>query len=367
MIFRVGSADFLSLVERCFSVCSTTNLTPILQNVYVRTTSSGLTAVGGDGDIYLITSTDNCLVRQHGSFIMPPKCLEVLKQVNEEFVEVHVDKNVAYFSTSTTKWDIRVEHEEYKMPDFSKVKFDTTFEREKLISTLTKARTAIASEIVRPAFMFIDMSGGYVQACDGSRLHRVPFPSSSNLLLSGRTANELIKYAKKARSSNIFFSDTYLHYVFQVDKDFLFATKHKIEYPDVDSFLVRPAKSNNQKLTVNRKQIISAIKQVAITADDDTKYLQIDLTQEVMYLRTSDKYFNQSYVSIPVDWRYPSRTLGVKHINFVDALNIFDEDEIDMFFGLDSLAGKSSIYFSSGETCAVVMQLRQEFAMRNAK
>ena len=353
----------LALADKAFAVAAKTSTTPILQGVlFSAEENNSLTAVGSDGELTMVSRTDQTVVEEAGSCLFPPRFHELLKHCEDEDVEIVVDDaRLAVVKCADANWDIRLEaHDDYPVtPDFPENLI--YLPKDSLSDALEKCRPAMGSDNVLSMYMFVELKDGVMRATDGAKFHQANFEFPIDYaLLPARATQEVVRRTKAMAMDEVAMGEGEGFYAFRFDEDILFANKHVTRYPDVADAMLRPTVAYEHSFSVKVKSFIVAVKRAAITVDEDTNFLSLELTGNRLRLHTRDKFANQSTEDIDIFWPGEERQLGV-NINFLlDVLSALSQPECEVFIGPDDPPKYTMLRFQEDNFVGVLMQLRQD-------
>jgi hypothetical protein len=129
------------------------------------------------------------------------------------------------------------------------------------------------------------------------------------------------------------YGETERQFTFVFDEDLLIAAKHITEYPDVEKTILVPANENEWELAIDRKQLIEIIRRTALTADEDTHFLTIDLANNQCKVSTLDKFQNTSRDRIEINWPFADLSLGVNYQHVLELLTSMRSNQIKLYLG----------------------------------
>jgi DNA polymerase III sliding clamp (beta) subunit (PCNA family) len=208
----------------------------------------------------------------------------------------------------------------------------------------------------------VDVSDGNVRASDGAIFRQVHVGELTDIEMQIPlgAVEDLVKLLRSTEAEKMGIGQTEDHLLFVIGGDVFIVTKNNVEYPDVEGMLLGPARKNKVNLTVDRAQFISAIRRTRNTADEDTKGVLLDISRDVLILKSRDKYGNWSDETMDVHFVDTDRTIGVNHENLIDALQAVDSPSVSVMLGEDTKTRKAPLFIEDGEVVAVLQQLKLE-------
>lgn len=358
--------SWLNVLDKAFSVTSRSAAVPVLENVLVEERDSQARFVGSDGELTVVSFSDQLEFSGDGYMLLPPKVHDIVKLCPDAEIRIQLRNQYIIVECGSARWELSVTSDEYPAyPDPSAFGTDPLMiPKDKFQEALRRVSPAIVTDNVRPMFMFVELSGGKMRATDGSRLHQVDFAGFSELdveaLIPSRAINELSRRLKSISIDEIMYGETENQYLFGLGDTVLIAAKYVNEYPNVEGEMVSPALAHRHQIEVPLKAFRDVVKRVSLTADTETSYLGIGLSSESMLLSCMDKYGNVSREVIPVSWTGEDRTFGVNHRYLQDVLGVLSGDTAFLRFGPDSPPRLSSLSFLEDDFVGVLVQLRSD-------
>jgi DNA polymerase III sliding clamp (beta) subunit (PCNA family) len=85
--------------------------------------------------------------------------------------------------------------------------------------------------------------------------------------------------------------------------------------------LLRPALANEDEQTVDRGQLLDAVRRVRINADSESSALVLDLEPGVLTVRSKDKSGNQATEDLDVGWSKGTRQVVINHAFLTDMVS----------------------------------------------
>lgn len=366
MKFEVRRPVLESVLSKASSVLSTKDLVPILKNFNVTVSEGLLRVVSTDLELSVIAKTGLVTCVEPGRAVFPgSKLIAIVKTCDDALVSVTIEEDSATVECAGATWSVGLpDAEDY--PDVPDVEdADVTFiVRESFKNALNKVKGAAAKEGVRPALQMVDISAGNVRASDGAIFRQVHVPEleAMEMQVPLGAVEDLVKLLKNTEAEMVGVGQTEDHLLFVVGEDVFIVTKNNVEYPDVETALLGPARQNKMALTVDRDQLVKGVRRVRVNADEDTKGVTLSLTENHLLLSARDKYGNTADQQLEVHYNSPEgskdRSLAVNHENLIDALQVLDSPSVSFMLGADTRQRKAPIFVEDGDTVAVLQQLK---------
>jgi DNA polymerase III sliding clamp (beta) subunit (PCNA family) len=219
---------------------------------------------------------------------------------------------------------------------------------------------------VRPSLQMIDITNGKVTACDGVRLQQVFLGSDfpMNLQVPINAVDDLTTLLKLTEESlhTIKIGETENHLVFEVQNDTYLLNKLVVAFAPVEALLLTPAMMNKDKFTVERADLLAAVKRVRITADEDISAVSLELNDDELSVSAQDALGNTSHERVPIVYK-GSRQLILNHKYLAEMLMMYVGSTCSFYLGTDTKTKKSAILLKDDETSTfgVINQMKKDW------
>lgn len=335
--FKIKRFALLALFERAVKVVRTREVTEVLKNFLMEVSESELRVVATDLELSVLASTSVFECVEAGRTILPAhKTLGIAKEAPDDEIEISVEARKCSIVCTDGSWELPVgDVEEYPaLPVVDEINL-IPIDRESLLKTISRVVVAASADGLRPQLMVVRIAPDLLMASDGVRIHKIvldwELPFEFYLPLGA--AEQIVALLRMGHGDDIFLGQTDDHIVFKIDTDTFLSTKIAIDYPDTSPFFAS-AKDNTASVTVDRKEFLSAIGRVRLTADQDTNLLTLTFQDTTMILSCASKDGESSVWRVPVsnevsdefkagfNWRYLKEAIeSVEAPNVVLKLN----------------------------------------------
>jgi DNA polymerase-3 subunit beta len=376
--FRVEGTKtaFEGLFDKAISAIPSKDLLPVLKNFRVEAQQPVLRVVSTDLELSVLASTSALTVLQDGIIVLPAKkMMEILQQCPQGHMSIEVTGDSATIqhtadgknNNSATEWRLRLQRGDDfpKLPDVQNVELHE-IDKVKFINALNGVRYAAATSSVRPSLQMIDITNGKVTACDGVRLQQVFLGSDfpMNLQVPINAVDDLTTLLKLTEESlhTIKIGETENHLVFEVQNDTYLLNKLVVAFAPVEALLLTPAMMNKDKFTVERADLLAAVKRVRITADEDISAVSLELNDDELSVSAQDALGNTSHERVPIVYK-GSRQLILNHKYLAEMLMMYVGSTCSFYLGTDTKTKKSAILLKDDETSTfgVINQMKKDW------
>ena len=318
---------------------------PSLAYAYLMVTEDSSYLVGSNGGITTVVSLDSVSIEDPTPCLFPP-IIQRTVRLCDSGLDVVLDCTDDLIKVTCGDFSQTVRTELLEYPEISwATDTDFSIPKEELEASLRRVQPAIQSASVRPLLNFIQITDNHMQACDGSKMMRVPFPYGNDMLIPGDAVSEILKRIRAMSMETVQIGENDAAIVILFDNDRLIMPKSVDSFPDLNKAFIAPTEDFEAFLSFPRVVVEDAVKRVALTADTDTNYLQLDLTDGSMRMSSLDKFGWLASEELNVSWDSGDRELGVNHQYFSDILGVLSDDTVSISLGPDDGAILSFIRF----------------------
>ena len=179
-------------------------------------------------------------------------------------------------------------------------------------------------------------------------------------------AFDLMRLLQFTDVENVYVAQNVDNLVFRIGAETYIASKLRVDFPDIDGFLIEPTLANNRQMTCDREQLLSAVQRVSITADAESNAIKLTLEDNTLQIWSRDAIGNMSEESIVCDWKPSKGKLGcvVNHKFLADLLKSITDHTCYFFFGEDTASNKARVLCrdEEGVQLGIISQMRVNWA-----
>lgn len=365
---RIKRFVLKEILEKAATVVPTRDVAPVLKNVQVAAKGGRLRVAATDTELSMVASTELVEILVEGTCVLPAKrMLDILKEAGEFDVHLRVSGTNAAITIGRTTWN-QVLATGADFPDVSAPLGDTVLTavgREAFAFALGQVRYAACRDANRANLMMISITGDMMTAADGARFARIPTePLGFDCQIPIDAVDDLLRLLKNHDLDEIHVGQTPTGLIFTFGTDTFIVTTLLAEFPDLEAQWLRPALANKHILTVNRAELLSAIRRVRISADPNTSAIALTLSRDLVTVAARDKYRNAATEPVQACWDGPERTLVLNHAYLVDALTHHAGEECTVALGDDTRTRKTPLLLRDADTggIAVLQQMNLDWS-----
>lgn len=367
--FTVNRVLLDRALSRIASVVPTKDPVPVLKNFHVRLLGTDLRITGTDSVLSAVVHIPVTTASVEGSAVFPSARLHaVVREASGDDLTVTVksknEKLSATVRSGKAKWEFPL-MSPAGFPDFSEAeKVETTpVNREGFLAALSQVRKAASHDVMRPYLMLVDVSKGRIRASDSVRFQEVKFAFPFDCQIPIRAAQELTNRLTDFNHEEIRVGQTNSALLFRFGLVLLICQKSAARFPDVDAVLLNPNLANDQHLTVDRQALLSAVKRVRITADENTSAVVLSLNTGSVSVECKDRRGGYAVETIPAEWTYSPRHVSFNHQHLCDLLSSTKSETCSFRLGKDLKTKPTPLLMEDipGGFIAVLSQIRLDW------
>ena len=300
MKFIVSSSYLLKQISAINGVITTNPIVPILENFLFEIKEGTLTVTASDLQTSMITELE-VEAKEDGSIAIPAKILlETLRNLPEQPVTFSIDDD-------TYSIEINSDNGRYKLTgenatDFPKILtvtdgYSVNFSSETLSRAINNTLYATSTDELRPAmtgvYLLIDETNATFVSTDSHRLiryrrvdvaadmkHSMIIPRKALTLLKATIPQEITNVNLEFNGSNAFFNFNNVKMICRLIDE---------RFPDYENVI--PI-GNNNTMTIDRQELLSSLKRIAIYANRTTNQVRLKLTGSELMISAEDLDFS---------------------------------------------------------------------------
>ncbi len=356
---EINREVLLSLLERAIGVVPSRDMVPVLTNFQFRLSEGEIKVVASSLDMSLVVSTSQVDVKVPGVEVFPARTLlAIIKETgNGDSVLIEVTKLGAVISSGTFAAEIRLTNgsDFPAMDNLDDVKFHE-INRASFVDALSTVKYALPGKEYsgQDTLRMISIKGGKFTACDGSRFQQVRIDGFRlSMQLPTFSINTLLKVLNSVDAVTMEVGETKKRLVFRLGNMVFYVNKMEDPYPNVEQLWLRPALSNDQEFIVDRKELITAIKQVRIAADSSSHAIGLMLDESSVKIVAKDTNSNTAQTTIACKWAGKPKTVVVNYMHLAEMLKAYTQPECRFLLGEDTKTYRAPILLKDDDTMAI--------------
>lgn len=336
MRFSVTLGDLQKVVSRVIPAIPPKSTLPILEHIHCTAANGTLTMWATDQEL-TISSSIAAFTDAEGEVLIPARRFnEIIRALGQEgTVEIAVSGNMDItLATNFGKYNMKgVNAAEFPlMPEFP-AGTEAKLTKEYVSFIADKTVFAASKEEYRPAMtgVYLQFQGEFLSAAatDSYRLSRVivpamdhKFPTDLNVIVPART----IELLRKA-DSDVTVSVTRTHAQFIMGNTTYITRVIDEKFPPYENVI---PKDNDKEVTINVREMISAIKRVAIFTNNRSYQIKVTIASEGLLIQGDDEESGSSaQEKVSCDYSGQSFDIGFNYHYLLDALQHIETNNED--------------------------------------
>jgi DNA polymerase III subunit beta len=334
MHFTIGKTAFLKELNMLQGVVEKKSTIPVLSNLLLEAAGAELWIKGTDLDVSISTQCE-AEIRHPGAIcVQAKKLFEIVRSLPDADIEIKLGAN--------DQVGLVCDRSRFKMPgltkdNFPEIKtFDGTFwsfPSDVIRTFISRTIFAITTEESRYALngAKVEISGKGIRmvATDGHRLSFIEKQgefgdAKLDVLIPKKTLAELARLCGETDDTvEIASGDN--HLFFKVGRRLLASRTLTGQFPNYE--LVLP-KDNKNRVVVENSQVSSAIKRVAMMADDRSHAVKFDVNDGQIKITSQSADQGEAEEVLPVEYPGPSITAGFNAQYLLDFFNVIQDGDV---------------------------------------
>jgi DNA polymerase-3 subunit beta len=328
--FSIKKFAMQALLDKASAVLPNRDVMPVLKNFQFEVTAeNGLRVIATDLELSVIATTPMISVVTPGIAVFPGRRLmDIVKEAEDGEMVVDVQSGTAHIAIDKATWDLKLQDgSEYPpLPDLDEVEFHE-MDRGKFMGALSTVSYAANRESTRQNLMMIHIENSKMTACDGNRFSQAPIgqPLPIDIDIPIGAVDDLARLLRTTDQMVLSIGETENHLIFKIAQDVFIANKTVAIFPDTEGMLLKPAMANKDVFQCDRSDLISVVKRVRITSDDQANGILVEVTPGSLTVKSKDKLGNQGTESLAAAWQGDERELAFNHQHLLQMLEASDQ------------------------------------------
>ncbi len=334
MKFTIVRPELSLLLNNVISVVPPKSTLPILSTILLVAKGNTLTATSTDLDMSISASV-KAEVESEGSVCIPAKRFnDIVRELPAQEVKVAVDDHRVKVECARGKYAISgMEPGDFpKMPSFkSEFRFslDSGVLKKGDKRCLYAASTDESRPVLNGVFFQLLPSELRMVATDGHRLAKATFAGEfvkekTEAIVPPKALKQAVKITPESGGSlEIALSKNYI--LLEIGDSVICSRVLEGPFPNYEQVI---PKDTNKKLSVNRDELIDAIKRVSILADTVTHQVRFSLRKDRINLSVSTADIGEAQDTVPAAYEGEEMDVGYNANYILDILRSIDSDEV---------------------------------------
>ena len=367
MEFRIAADELKKALHRAQGIVERKATMPILSNVLVTATKTGVTVTAFDLDIGIVSD--------HPAEVMKPGAVTVSAKTLFDIVSLIPDAHLTLKKLPNNYAEITSGAAHYKIvgmapEEFPKLPKEESGHAVKLTGTtllemIKKSSYAISNDETRyilNGVFFEPREGGKVRmvATDGHRLALVErdlsgdFKLKSGVIIPRKGLFELKRLLDEAPEAECQLGFAENSAVFKKPGLSMVMRLIDGQFPEYQRVIPR---EGEKQVMVKRGQFYDALKRISLLSADKSSAVKLSLSENLLRITANNPELGEAKDDLEVAYRGPSLTIGFNARYILDVLQALETDEVTLELGDEHSPG---VLHAPGDKSytAVVMPMR---------
>ncbi|MGV3624691.1 MAG: DNA polymerase III subunit beta [Archangium sp.] len=367
MEFRIAADELKKALHRAQGIVERKATMPILSNVLVTATKTGVTVTAFDLDIGIVS--------EHPAEVSKPGAVTVSAKTLFDIVNLIPDANVTIKKLANNYAELTSGAAHYKIvgmapEEFPKLPKEDASNLVKLtgaaiLEMIKKTSYAISNDETRYILngVFFEPRGdGKVRmvATDGHRLALVErelagdFKLKSGVIIPRKGLFELKRLLDEAPDAEVQLGFAENSALFKKPGLTMVMRLIDGQFPEYQRVI---PKEGEKQVMVKRSQYFDALKRIALLSADKSSAVKLSLSENLLRITANNPELGEAKDDIEVAYRGPSLTIGFNARYILDVLQALETDEVTLELGDEHSPG---VVHAPGDKSytAVVMPMR---------
>lgn len=367
MEFRIAADELKKALHRAQGIVERKATMPILSNVLVTATKTGVTVTAFDLDIGIVS--------EHPAEVSKPGAVTVSAKTLFDIINLIPDANVTIKKLANNYAELTSGAAHYKIvgmapEEFPKLPKEDASNLVKLtgaaiLEMIKKTSYAISNDETRYILngVFFEPRGeGKVRmvATDGHRLALVErelagdFKLKSGVIIPRKGLFELKRLLDEAPDAEVQLGFAENSALFKKPGLTMVMRLIDGQFPEYQRVI---PKEGEKQVMVKRSQYYDALKRIALLSADKSSAVKLSLSENLLRITANNPELGEAKDDIEVAYRGPSLTIGFNARYILDVLSALETDEVTLELGDEHSPG---VVHAPGDKSytAVVMPMR---------
>lgn len=367
MEFRIAADELKKALHRAQGIVERKATMPILSNVLVTATKTGVTVTAFDLDIGIVS--------EHPAEVSKPGAVTVSAKTLFDIINLIPDANVTIKKLANNYAELTSGAAHYKIvgmapEEFPKLPKEDASNLVKLtgasiLEMIKKTSYAISNDETRyilNGVFFEPREGGKVRmvATDGHRLALVErelagdFKLKSGVIIPRKGLFELKRLLDEAPDAEVQLGFAENSALFKKPGLTMVMRLIDGQFPEYQRVI---PKEGEKQVMVKRSQYYDALKRIALLSADKSSAVKLSLSENLLRITANNPELGEAKDDIEVAYRGPSLTIGFNARYILDVLQALETDEVTLELGDEHSPG---VVHAPGDKSytAVVMPMR---------
>lgn len=330
-------------LQQIQSIVSNKTTLPILSNVLIETSDNEITFTSTDLEVGLKLQVPATVIEKGITTLPAKKMFSIVKELIEDEIELDVSDHVtSIYSGSAFFKVIGLPSVDFpalpKLDPKSKIQIDQKDLKALLKNTVFSASKDTTRYVLNGVLFSFHDQKLIAVGTDGRRLaymdRQIDVGSfDEDIIIPTKAVMEVLRLIKDdGEPAEIYILDNQV--AFKINKTMLMSRLIEGRFPNYKQIIPEKLKIN---LDINREEILSALKRVAVMTTDRSNSIRVDLIHNAIRITAQSPDFGEAKEEVPIAYQGEELSISFNPAYLIDALRNLDEENITLSFN-DSLS-----------------------------
>lgn len=342
MKFAIAQKDFLEGIQTVQRAVSNKNTLPILAGILIKTDNQRLKLVATDLEIG-IECYINAEIITNGEIVLPANHLSsIIRELPSKTVEVNCDLDTR--SAEIVCGNSRFTINGFPADDFPmlpKVEegtriiikqplFKEIIEQVKIATSNDETQPFLNGALLRinDAEFTMASTNSYRLAQRKTTLENL-IDTKLDVILPNKTLDEMARLLDDAPESLVSIQITMNQILFQMENITVISRLIEGRFPNYEQVI---PKNSTTFVTINRKDLLQAVKRVALIAISNSNIIKVNIAGNMIVLESMNLEIGQAHEELSVNMEGPDIEISFNAVYLMENLKVIDSDDIKLCF-----------------------------------
>lgn len=338
MKLTIDRTDLQNVLKKAISATEKKSALPILSNFLIQAKEDKLIIEGTDLEVHVRVSVFAKIEEEGTACVNAKKLTDIARLLPNEKVDIKLEENSLKIKSGKTKYSLPVVPSEdfpqmYPFPEESSFLVSGSSLQDAIGKTLYAASKEESRYALQGALFKTKDGNIDVVATDGHRLALYTIEKTGNsevdieVIIPQKALNELKKLLTGMEDVEMAATN---QYAFFKSQEWLLMTRLlEGAFPDYTQVI---PKEFTIEITLDKKQLIDAVKRVSAVVEGDTKPIKFSLKENKLELTSFSQEYGEAVDEIDISYEGEEFIIGFNAKYVIEAVEAIDEDQFYMKF-----------------------------------
>ncbi len=337
MEFTVGRDEFFKSLQRAQGIVSTKGAMPILANILIEASESGIMLFATNLDMGLRGSCEATVANTGKITVQAKKLFDVVRELPSQNILVKTDDDGRLRVTcGKTKFNLAtISSDEFpSFPEYDESKF-IGLDSEMLLEMIRKTSFAISQDETRltlnGAFLEVSATKARMVATDGHRLAFIEregafkVSDTAKAIIARKAIQELNKLISED-DSPVQFTQQDNHVVFKKGDIVMVVRLIEGAYPNYEQVIPKPPYTHEATLPIS--EFMHSLRRVVTMADEKSHMVNMTFSPGKLEVSSEGGELGEAKDELSIEYDGEGLSVGLNANYFLDVLNVLNDENV---------------------------------------